>query len=177
MSKKTILVLSALISVGVSQVVLADSGHGDEAKTETGMGGGSSQMDMMGGDMMSMMQRMMQMHGSMMGGGAGQMGMMDRDMMAMMMPGGDPQNAGAHMGVKLREFDADANGSLTLEEFEALHMSATRDRMVDRLQHLDADAEGQITQEDINAAGARMNAMKDMAGGAGAEDHHADDKE
>ncbi len=177
MSKKTILVLSALVSVGVSQVVLADTGDGDEAKAVTGMGDGNSQMAMMGEDMMSMMQRMMQMHGSMLGGVAGQTGMMDRDMMAMMMPGGDPQNASVDIGVKLREFDADANGSLTLEEFEAVHMSAIRDRMVDRFQHLDADADGQITQEEIDATGARMSAMKNMADDAGTEDHHADDKE
>ena len=105
------------------------------------------------------------------------MGMMDRDMMAMIMPSGDPQNMRAHMGVKLREFDADANGALTLEEFETLHMNVVRDRMVDRFQHLDADADGQITQQEMDAAGTRMGDMQTTSDASGSADHHGSDNE
>ena len=98
-------------------------------------------------------------------------------MMAMMMPSGDPQNMRAHMGVKLREFDADANGALTLEEFETLHMNVVRDRMVDRFQHLDADADGQITQQEMDAAGTRMGDMQTTSDASGSADHHGSDNE
>ena len=192
MVQKNILVLAALVSVGVSQTVYADEDGSDgasdqmEAMSEMdstpgmGMGGDDTQMGMMGNSMMPMMQMMMQMHQTMMNGG-GQMGMMnggdrmsmmDRDMMGMMMPDVDPQNIGAHMSVKLREFDADANGALTLEEFETLHANAVRDRMVDRFQHIDADADGQITQEEMAAAGTRMGNMTATTGSAGTAGHH-----
>ena len=192
MLQKNILVLAAIISVGVSQTVFADEDDGDgatdqmEAMSEMdstpqmGMDGDDTQMGMMGNNMMPMMQMMMQMHQTMMSGG-GQMGMMnggdrmsmmDRDMMGMMMPDVDPQNIAAHMSVKLREFDTDADSALTLEEFEALHADAVRDRMADRFQHIDANADGQITQEEMTAAGTRMGTMTTTSGSAGSAGHH-----
>jgi len=164
------------------------------------MGDGDMQSGMMGGDMMKMMQNMMKMHasmmggqggmmggqggmmggqggmmggqGGMMGGQGGMMGIMDRDMMAMMMPNGGPQNMPADLSAKLGEFDADADGALTLEEFEAFHMSVVRDRMVDRFQHLDADGDGQISQNEMETAGTRMGAMQNKKGGSDAKVHH-----
>ena len=94
-----------------------------------------------------------------------------------MMPGGNPRNMAVHMRVKLQEFDADANGKLTLEEFEALHRSAVRDRMVDQFQHLDADGDGQITQQEMDAAGTRIGAMRDKPGGPDTSDHHGNGRE
>lgn len=183
MANRNIFALCVLITAGLSQTAFAESHVSGATQPDTDamsnmtMGDGTAQTGMMGGDMMSMMQNMMKMHASMMGGRGGMMGMMDRDMMAMMMPGGDPQNMPAHMGVKLREFDADANGALSLEEFEALHMSAVRARMVDRFQHLDADADGQITQQEMDAAGTRMGAMQSTSDESGAGGHHGNDNE
>jgi len=207
MANKSILAFCVLTTVGLSQAAFAESHGGDDTQSDMGdtsgmtMGDGDTQMGMMGGDMMSMMQKMMKMHASMMGGHGGMMGgkggmmggkaghggkmggkmgghggmmgMMDRDMMKMMMmSGGNPQNMPAHMDAKLREFDADADGALTLKEFEALHMSAVRDRMVDRFQHLDADGDGQITQQEMDAAGTRMGAMQNKSGGSDTKGHH-----
>lgn len=191
MSIKRVLLLAALVSAGMSQVAFADEDQEDSSDTpmdmmseadDTGsmsMGSAASQMGMMTGDMMRMM---MQMHENMMGGN-GQMGMMDagnrmatmdRDMMGMMMPDGNPENMAPHMAVKMQEFDGDSDGALTLEEFEALHTNAVRDRMVDRFQHLDADADGAVTQEEMQAAGTRIGAMGNISND-GAADHHGDD--
>ena len=191
MSIKRVLVLAALVSAGMSQIVFADEDPGDTLDADTdmmsemdngsgmGMGGDASQMGMMNGNMMRMM---MQMHENMMGSsgqmgmmnGANRMAMMDRDIMGMMMPDGDPKNMAPHMAVKMQEFDADSDGALTLEEFEALHTNAVRDRMVARVQHLDADADGAVTQEEMQAAGTRIGAMGNMSDD-GAADHHGDD--
>ena len=113
----------------------------------------------------------------MMGGGCPMMGMMgrgmmDRDMMGMMMPDGNPENMAPHMAVKMQEFDADSDGALTLEEFEALHTNAVRDRMVDRFQHLDADGNGQISQDEMEDAGTRMSKMNGTSIGTDMEGHH-----
>lgn len=194
MSIKRVIVLAALVTGGVSQAALADEDPGDSSETQMDMmsdadsggsmetGGDMSQMGMMTGDMMPMMKMMMQMHQTMMGGngqmammnGGERMGMMDRDMMGMMMPGGDPENMAPHMDVKMQEFDADSDGALTLQEFEALHSNAVRDRMINRFQHLDADANGEVTQEEMQAAGARIGAMGSAIVG-GVADHHGDD--
>ena len=183
MTNAKTIALSALILAGFSLAAVADTDHNSDSDAETGtiagmdmanddapMGMGSNGDGM---DMAAMMQMMAQMHGSMMGSGSDQMGMMDRDMMAMMMPDGGPSDGiAAHMGAQLRGFDTDQDGTLTLSEFEALHMSTQRDRMVDRFQHLDADADGQITPAEIEAAGSRLETMKmpDTAG------HHANDQ-
>jgi Ca2+-binding EF-hand superfamily protein len=193
MLQKNILVLAVMISVGASQVVFADDNHGngatDQMETmsdmgstpQMGMDGDNTQMGNMGDNMIPMMQMMMQMHQTMMKGGGqmglmngdGRMRMMDRDMMGMMMPGVDPQNIAAHMNVKLREFDTDADSALTLDEFEALHAEAIRDQMVDRFQHIDANGDGQITQEEMTAAGTRMGTMIATNGSAGTAGHHS----
>ncbi len=183
MTNAKTIVLSALILAGFSLAAVADTDHISDSDPETGsmtgmdmanddapMRMGSNGADM---DRAAMMQMMMQMHGSMMDRGSDQMGMMDRDMMAMMMPADGPSdNIAAHMGAQLRGFDADQDGTLTLSEFEALHMSTQRDRMVDRFQHLDADADGQITPAEIEAAGTRLETMnmQDTTG------HHGDDQ-
>jgi Ca2+-binding EF-hand superfamily protein len=50
---------------------------------------------------------------------------------------------------RLHEFDADNNGSLSLDEYQALWMSVMRERMVDRFQAHDDDGDGQITVEEF----------------------------
>jgi Ca2+-binding EF-hand superfamily protein len=46
---------------------------------------------------------------------------------------------------KLTEFDRDRDGSLTLEEYQALWLDAMRERMVDRFQAHDDDGDGRVT--------------------------------
>jgi Ca2+-binding EF-hand superfamily protein len=46
---------------------------------------------------------------------------------------------------QLEEFDADGDGSLSLEEYQALWLDVLRGRMVDRFQAHDDDGDGLIT--------------------------------
>ena len=50
---------------------------------------------------------------------------------------------------RLAEFDADNDGNLTLEEYQALWMDAMRERMVDRFQALDDDGDAIVTVEEF----------------------------
>ena len=204
MSKKKILLLGALISAGFTLQAFADTGHKQNDNSDavttaessmvdapkmghSQMGSNSDMggMDMMNGDMMSMMKQMMQMHmkgkmsGSMghMGGSAnGSMGLMDSDMMGMMQQKAG-MGGGMDLGAKLKEFDADKDGNLNLEEFEALHKSAMQSRMVDRFQHLDANGDGQVSSGEMMAAGGRMAKMSNGAGmDSSTKEHHGDDK-
>ena len=200
MSNKKILLLGALISAGFTLQAFADTGHKqndnsdavttaessmvDAPKMGHSQMGTSSDMgriDMMNGDMMSMMKQMMQMHikgnmGHMGGGASGSMGMMDSDMMGMMQQKAG-MGGGMDLGAKLKEFDADKDGNLNLEEFEALHKSAMQNRMVDRFQHLDANGDGQVSSGEMMAAGERMTKMSNGDGrDSTMKEHHGDDK-
>jgi Ca2+-binding EF-hand superfamily protein len=50
---------------------------------------------------------------------------------------------------RLTEFDQDGDGSLSLEEYQALWMDAMRERMVDRFQSHDDDGDGMVTSEEF----------------------------
>ena len=50
---------------------------------------------------------------------------------------------------RLAEFDADNDGSLTLEEYQVLWMDAMRERMVDQFQAHDDDGDGRVTVEEF----------------------------
>jgi len=50
---------------------------------------------------------------------------------------------------KLAEFDADGDGSLDLEEYQALWLDAMRERMVDQFQDHDDDGDGLVTVEEF----------------------------
>ena len=50
---------------------------------------------------------------------------------------------------RLAEFDADNDGSLTLEEYQALWLDAMRERMVDRFQAHDDDGDAIVTVEEF----------------------------
>jgi Ca2+-binding EF-hand superfamily protein len=52
-------------------------------------------------------------------------------------------------GSQLAEFDADRNGSLSLDEYQALWLDAMRERMVDRFQAHDDDGDGLVTAEEF----------------------------
>lgn len=53
------------------------------------------------------------------------------------------------VAAKRAEFDADADGALSLAEFEALWLDFERGRMVDRFQHLDEDGDGRVTVDEL----------------------------
>ncbi|TDT72690.1 EF hand domain-containing protein [Litoreibacter halocynthiae] len=188
MADKKILALGLLITVGLANASLADIGNGHDKKDGAGSASSTPGMEMqnrgskrgmMDGDHHAMMRSMMQMHMAGMSSGGmehGEQGMMDRDIMSMMMTSDKGPNLGDAMKAKVEEFDTDNDGALTLSEFEALHVAALRERMVDRFQHLDSDGDGQITQKEIETAGTRMSAMTMKSGGSGMDDHHDDDK-
>jgi len=50
---------------------------------------------------------------------------------------------------RLAEFDSDGDGSLTLEEYQALWLDAMRERMVDQFQAHDDDGDGRVTVEEF----------------------------
>lgn len=50
---------------------------------------------------------------------------------------------------QLQSFDADGDGALKLEEFQALWLDAMRERMVDRFQEHDDDGDGNLTQAEF----------------------------
>lgn len=162
----------------------ADSGphHGDGDRMGTGMHG-------------DMMQMMMRMHGMMGGGGmmpgmgmmGGQMGMSPG--MGMMGPMGimsdmdgdgdgvvTPEEARAAFGNFLTEYDANGDGTLSIEEFETLHSALIREMVVDRFQHLDADGDGAITEEEMQAPALKTQLMQGgrahMTDGSGSTPGH-----
>lgn len=57
---------------------------------------------------------------------------------------------------RLAEFDQDGDGSLTLEEYQALWMDAMRERMVRRFQAHDADGDAIVTVEEFGSPFDRM---------------------
>jgi Ca2+-binding EF-hand superfamily protein len=57
---------------------------------------------------------------------------------------------------QLTEFDQDSDGSLTLEEYQALWLDAMRERMVDRFQAHDDDGDGMVTVEEFSEPFDRM---------------------
>jgi Ca2+-binding EF-hand superfamily protein len=57
---------------------------------------------------------------------------------------------------RLTEFDQNGDGSLTLEEYQALWLDAMRERMVDRFQAHDDDGDGMVTAEEFGEPFDRM---------------------
>lgn len=65
---------------------------------------------------------------------------------------------------RLAKFDADGDGALTLDEYQALWVDAMRERMVDRFQAHDDDGDGKVTMEEFNERFAGMVARMDANG-------------
>ena len=65
---------------------------------------------------------------------------------------------------RLAEFDQNGDGSLSLEEYQALWMDAMRERMVDRFQSHDDDGDGLVTSEEFGAPFDRMISRLDRNG-------------
>ncbi len=57
--------------------------------------------------------------------------------------------------------DADGDGQLSLDEYQALWLDAMRERMVDPFQAHDGDGDGQVTVEEFGERTARMVMMRD----------------
>lgn len=159
--------IPALVLTLWAGAAAADDRHRDR-HDGPGMGAAHGMTDMM-----------MRMHG-MMDGGRG-MGMMNGAGMAgmgMMGPGGmrgagmmnmldqdgdgdvTPGEARAVLEGLLAEYDADGDGTLSIDEFETLHSALVRSTMVDRFQHLDADGDGEVTAEEITAPADLMERMR-----------------
>ena len=128
------------------------------------MSGGSGMMSGGShGDMMSMMKRMhaKMMKGGMMGGGmmgGAFMRSFDTDHNGKV--AADELRAGLSEG--LSNHDADGDGMLSIDEFEAFHSARIREMMVDRFQMLDADGDGEVTEAEMEAPAARMERMQRM---------------
>ena len=172
MKKLTTIGIVLALSLTTSGYAFAQSGH-DHHHDAQAPNATAPQSGNMGGDhgemMRKMMPMMMRMHAEMMGsegmgmkGGRGKAGMMmDRDMMQMMMGSGMMGKSSSDVGAKmmlsrLAEFDSNADGNLSLDEFKALHAAMTAESTVDQFQHLDADGDGQITKAEMGALSQRM---------------------
>tara|TARA_R110002020_G_scaffold192228_1_gene392269 strand:- start:19743 stop:20429 length:687 start_codon:yes stop_codon:yes gene_type:complete len=143
------------------------------------------QSGMKGRDMGSMMRMMQMMHGGQSGmmGMDGETGGMGAGMMGMggaMMGGADhmqrlfdanddgtvsPEELRAGLLDALKTYDADGNGTLSLDEFETLHAAHIREQTVDRFQAFDADGDGQVTSEEFAAPADRIKRMMMMRSG------------
>ena len=65
---------------------------------------------------------------------------------------------------RLSEFDQNGDGSLSLEEYQALWMDAMRERMVDRFQAHDDDGDGLVTAEEFGQSFERIIVRFDRDG-------------
>jgi Ca2+-binding EF-hand superfamily protein len=65
---------------------------------------------------------------------------------------------------RLAEFDQNGDGSLSLEEYQALWMDAMRERMVDRFQAHDDDGDGLVTAEEFGQSFERIIVRFDRDG-------------
>lgn len=172
MTRNTIIVAAVLATTAIGGAAFAASDHGHGGKPGQGdvhgmmMQGGGAGMMGHKGDMSGMMGMMQRMHGNM-------MEMMDTD--------GDgkvtPVEMREMMQAKLTENDSDGNGSLSIDEFEALHSAMMRGMMVDRFQHLDADGDGAVTSEEMMAPAAKMERMNKMREGMMQRQNQSDDED
>jgi len=170
--KRLILATAAVAAIGaaIALPVLADGNHGlGEGRygDRTGAMGQMGPGSMMDGDMGRMV-RMMH---------SGQSGLMGTGIMGLgglMMGGGDhwqaifdadkngavtPEELRTGLLEALKTYDADGNGTLSLDEFEAMHTAHIREMTVDRFQAFDADGDGQVTAEEIAAPAERMQQL------------------
>lgn len=67
----------------------------------------------------------------------------------------------AFRATRLAEFDTDKDGSLSLEEYQALWLDAYRERMVDNFQRHDDDGDGLVTSAEFGEDQSKMVARLD----------------
>ncbi len=169
-NRKTTLSLSlvAALAIGAAtaSAVYAGGNHGTPNAQfsqgsmmggQGGMMGGQSGQFGHGGNMGS--------QGGMMSGGnmGGFTNMLDLD------ANGDgtltSEEARAGLQALLEKYDTNADGSLSLSEFEGLHSATIREQMVDGFQMLDNDGDGQVTADEITAPADRMETMMNFQTG------------
>ena len=146
------LVLGIATSSVLAGFALADAGHGhDKVTTQTELSHEKAQSaghDTMTGNMM------LSMHHQMMNAGM-------MDMLGMRNSSGDsettPEEMRARLQATLKDYDADGNGSLSIDEFETYHSALIREKMVNRFQHLDADGNGAVTEQEMTAPADQMD--------------------
>lgn len=173
------LISAALAVTVMATASIAAAGHGmksmggmsgmSDMKTPSGgmaasdgasggsMGDMSAMMKNMG-DMMQMMSGMREKRGAMDHQGfhgsahVGDVSKFDAD------GDGDvsPEELQSGLTEELKTFDQDANGALSLAEFETLHAARIRHAMVDHFQHLDEDGDGSVTQSEMTAPAKMM---------------------
>jgi len=166
MKRKTLIAggVVALIGLaGLAGVVTAQGGRDGWSGQHRGPGAMMGH-GMMPGGMMGMMRRH---HSGMMKGG-----MMGRGMGMRMMEKADADGDGRVTSAEAANFraeqiatyDTDGDGSLSLEEFSALHAAHTRPKMVDRFQAFDDDGDGKVTEAEMAAPFNRMLRYMDSDG-------------
>ncbi|WP_297779683.1 calcium-binding protein [uncultured Roseovarius sp.] len=157
------LVLTALLAMGFSA--------GSAMSHETGRQGPFATMPMHGmgmGDAHGSEHGQGYMHGADMMGGPGMMG--HPGMMENMFGSFDENNDGRMspgemrkgFAARMKEFDSNGDGSMTLEEFEAFHAAMIRNMVVDHFQALDEDGDGRITGAEMSAPADRMERLQNM---------------
>ncbi len=82
-----------------------------------------------------------------------------------------PEEMTAGMQAEIKTYDTDANGSLSLAEFEAMHAAHTRTMMVRAFQMHDEDGDGQVTEAEMATMAAMMQMMMQPASGPKGADH------
>ncbi|MEO1276973.1 MAG: acid-shock protein, partial [Pseudomonadota bacterium] len=65
---------------------------------------------------------------------------------------------------RLAEFDVDADGTLSITEYEALWLDAMRERMVRQFQRHDRDGDGIVTADEFQRRTANMVMLRDRNG-------------
>lgn len=105
---------------------------------------------MMGPGMMNGMMGPGMMGGPMMQGGMTGMGM---PLARAFDTNGDgqltPEEMGAGLRAEMTKYDANSDGSLSLDEFQSFYTEMTRTMMVRAFQHVDADGDGRVTPEEM----------------------------
>ncbi|MCQ0092981.1 calcium-binding protein [Roseovarius sp. M141] len=146
MKRSTKFALAAVAALGVGAVAMPVIAQQTHMQHGGKMGG---DMGMMGG------------HHGMMGGTMGMMmGAGQNHMMAMFDTDKDgtvrPEEMTAGIQGELKTYDADGDGTLSLDEFALMHAAHTRPMTVRAFQMHDADGDAQVTEAEMAAAAAMM---------------------
>ncbi|MDU8914066.1 calcium-binding protein [Aestuariicoccus sp. MJ-SS9] len=154
----------ALSAIVITVSAGAAVAHGDEeGHRHHGWHGGQDMMPMMmpGHGMMGAFGGL---PGTGMMGGMPTMGDMYGGLGKMLDEDGDgmvtPQEIRLGLNGLRAEYDADGDGTLSIDEFETLHSALIREAMVDRFQYLDADGDGRITEDEMQAPAILMDRMQ-----------------
>jgi Ca2+-binding EF-hand superfamily protein len=162
------IVLTAITALGLTVVALPVAAHQNPMQQGAIMG---DRGGMMGANL-----DMMHDHGGMMGSGMGMM-MSGADTYAMTKFDTNedgtlsPEEMSTGIQAELKTYDADANGTLSLDEFAVMHAAHTRPMTVRAFQMHDPDGDAQVTADEMTAMAAmvqsHMSEQQDGVQGAG----------